>query len=490
MIDVDRRRATTQRYFLPLSAVWGEDALTLGPRLPATLAKLRRANRIGAVLDGAVDEEMARSLLAALRARRDRGRRRRPDRVLRHRRAWPRSRTRANRGFCRQNSRTPRSPSATASSSSSTAACSEGLQPDIEVARFLTEETDFEATPALLGTIDWTNGDGTVTTLAAASAFVRNQGDAWTYVTEALDRDMERAADDRRRDGRKPDDDRSWAARWTWARCWAGARPNCTWRWQSGKPGTAFAQEPLTAEGLAGLIDDVETELGSVLDRLAKQRGTLSETARTLADAVLERRARLHDLLEALRGLPVSGGISRIHGDYHLGQVLVVQTDVMIIDFEGEPARSLAERQAKTSPLRDVAGMLRSFDYALWSTARRQIELGADPERTMAGIEGWRASTQGAFLDAYRETMDGSTLHPSDPEFEQALLDLFLIQKAAYEVGYEMAMRPDWIDIPLRGLLALADPDAGIGTGTGSGSDDDNATQTPTTEADDTGETS
>jgi maltose alpha-D-glucosyltransferase/alpha-amylase len=156
-----------------------------------------------------------------------------------------------------------------------------------------------------------------------------------------------------------------------------------------------------------------------------------------------------------------SGGRCRIHGDYHLGQILVAQTDVVIIDFEGESGRSPAERTAKTSPLRDVAGMLRSFDYALWSTVRRRIDLGADPEGTLAGVRDWRRATQGAFLQAYRETMGDDPLHPADSDFERALLDLFLIQKAAYEISYEMAMRPGWLEIPLRGLLSLIEDDIG-----------------------------
>jgi len=138
----------------------------------------------------------------------------------------------------------------------------------------------------------------------------------------------------------------------------------------------------------------------------------------------------------------------------------VVETDVAIIDFEGEPARSLAERTVRTSPLRDVAGMLRSFDYALWTAIRRRIEMGADPDRTLAVAEDWRRETQGAFLDAWRAAMRGSVLAPESAGLEGALLDLFLIAKAAHEVGYELASRPDWIAIPLRGLLALID-DAG-----------------------------
>ncbi|MFN4098428.1 MAG: phosphotransferase, partial [Pararhodobacter sp.] len=228
----------------------------------------------------------------------------------------------------------------------------------------------------------------------------------------------------------------------------------------SGVDGSAFGAETLTADGLSALVDDVKREVDAVLDRLAARRDSLSEPRQALTEALLEKRGALHDRLESLRGQTPSGGLCRIHGDYHLGQVLVVQTDVRIIDFEGEPTRSLEERTAKMSPLRDVAGMLRSFDYALWTTVRRRIELGADAERTLAGVDGWRQATQGAFLEAYRATMAGASVHPADEAFEAALLDLFLIQKAAYEVGYEMAMRPEWIDIPLQGLLTLIDAGA------------------------------
>ena len=450
----------TQRYFLPLSAVWGEDALTLSPRLPATLAKLRRANRVGAIIDGAVDEDMANAILSAMRG----------GETLAAEDGSIAFRGTPLLDQLAEDLGEPRLMSAEQSNASIAFGDSvilklyrrlrEGIQPDVEMARFLTEETDFDATPALLGTVDWTASDGTVTTLAAASQFVRNQGDAWTYVTEALDRDLERHEMAGRagagEDGIEEDvplmggplDLGSVLGRRTAELHLALA---------SGAPGSAFTQEPITADHVTALAHDAAAELGEVLDRLSSRLGSLPDTGRALAERVLDNRAALEARITGLRGQTPSGGICRIHGDYHLGQVLVVQTDVMIIDFEGEPTRSLAERQAKSSPLRDVAGMLRSFDYALWSTVRRRIELGADPERTAETIEGWRHATQGAFLDAYREAVGDAPIRPADPGFEKALLDLFLIQKAAYEVGYEMAMRPDWIDIPLRGLIALLD---------------------------------
>ena len=223
----------------------------------------------------------------------------------------------------------------------------------------------------------------------------------------------------------------------------------------SGAPDGPFGMARLTRDDMEALAGTARREVSDLLDKLAGRVDQVGETARALAQSLLERRERLMARIDAVKDVAPSGGLCRIHGDYHLGQVLVARTDVMIIDFEGEPTRTLAERTARASPLRDVAGMLRSFDYALWSTVHRRLELGADPERTLAGVDGWRKATRGAFLAAYEAGMAGAEVHPDNPETARALLDLMLIQKAAYEVGYEMAMRPDWIDIPLRGLLSL-----------------------------------
>jgi maltose alpha-D-glucosyltransferase/alpha-amylase len=456
--EVALRGGAVQRYFLPLATEWGEDTLTMGPRMPAILAKLRQANKVGAVVDGAVDEDFANAILAALRDGQTvtSG----DDRIE----------FRGTRGLSAiEEAGEPRLLSAEQSNTSIAFGdqvivklyrrLEQGLQPDIEVSRFLTEQTDFDACAALLGTIDWVDEGGTVTTLAAASEFVSNQGDAWTHVTQALDREMERqelgAPDPDPGDGTVlggPLDLGPVLGRRTAELHLALA---------SGDAQSGFSQEDLTGDDLGSLTDEISGELSAALDRLDGALSGLDGTAHTLARQVLDNRGALEQRLHHLDGMTPSGGRCRIHGDYHLGQVLVAQTDVVIIDFEGEPARSLQERTAKTSPLRDVAGMLRSLDYALWSTVRRRIDLGADPARVLATVKSWRQGTQGAFLDAYRETMGGAALHPNDPAFEKALLDLFLIQKAAYELSYEMAMRPDWIEIPLRGLLSLIDEETG-----------------------------
>jgi maltose alpha-D-glucosyltransferase/alpha-amylase len=148
---------------------------------------------------------------------------------------------------------------------------------------------------------------------------------------------------------------------------------------------------------------------------------------------------------------------TRVHGDFHLGQVLVAQGDAYIIDFEGEPARSMDQRREKSSPLRDVAGLLRSFDYAT-ATARegRGAASGQTSERRMALLEQFRGYAGITFLNAYREVAYAAPRRWVSAEGEAALLDLFLLEKAAYEVRYEVANRPTWLSIPVGGLYGIA----------------------------------
>ncbi len=320
-----------------------------------------------------------------------------------------------------------------------------GLQPDIEMGRFLTDHTDFEATPALLGTIVWRDDAGEETVLAAASAYVRNQGDAWSFVTEGLDREME---------AREVGVDDAEARPLQIGALDLGTllgRRTAEMHLALGSGEGAFGIDPLDADGLAALVAETEGEVARSLDRLAD--AALEGEAAEIAGRVVARRDEVLERIRRVGTMTPSGGAGRVHGDYHLGQVLVAQNDLAIIDFEGEPSRSLAERQAKSSPLRDVAGMLRSFDYALWSALDRRLQAGADEAAAMAQVREWRASTAGAFLGAWRETMGTSALRPDDAGFEDALLDLFLLRKCAYEVDYERDFRPAWIDVPLRGML-------------------------------------
>jgi maltose alpha-D-glucosyltransferase/alpha-amylase len=148
---------------------------------------------------------------------------------------------------------------------------------------------------------------------------------------------------------------------------------------------------------------------------------------------------------------------TRYHGDYHLGQVLVSDNDFVIIDFEGEPTRAFDERRAKGSPLRDVAGMLRSFNYARWSALKRVAQNADELQRLEMPVRQWETASREAFLSAYLDTMEEA--QPGTP-VDLQLLDLFELEKALYELRYELNNRTDWVQVPLQGLLALAGRDA------------------------------
>jgi maltose alpha-D-glucosyltransferase/alpha-amylase len=179
-----------------------------------------------------------------------------------------------------------------------------------------------------------------------------------------------------------------------------------------------------------------------------------AEKVLTLEDTVLE---RLRAITSVTSGLRI-----RHHGDLHLGQVLSTGRDFVIIDFEGEPARSLAERRHRRSPLRDVAGMLRSFHYAAHAAIRDLVARGASggDERTQLALrpwaEVWAAWVSASFLQCYLQRMEGSGLLPATSEELRVSLDVHVLDKALYELAYELGSRPDWVGIPITGILAIA----------------------------------
>jgi maltose alpha-D-glucosyltransferase/alpha-amylase len=179
---------------------------------------------------------------------------------------------------------------------------------------------------------------------------------------------------------------------------------------------------------------------------------------------VLERRSDLDERLRRILHHKIDTVRTRVHGDYHLGQVLYTGSEFVIIDFEGEPNRSLGDRRFKRSPLRDVAGMLRSFDYA----AAVALGSGAPRPEDLDTLEPWAKAWQrwvsAAFLRAYLARAEGQSFVPRDPRDIHILLDFYLIEKCLYELGYELASRPDWLEVPLAGLADLLLSGAGSAT--------------------------
>jgi len=218
----------------------------------------------------------------------------------------------------------------------------------------------------------------------------------------------------------------------------------------------AFAPEPLTADDLDKLLEGLRERAAKVFDVLKERVSQLPDDTVEIAASVLSRRRQIGAQVGSLKSDGSSGQRIRIHGDYHLGQVLCTKTDFVILDFEGEPARPLAERRAKQSPLKDVAGMLRSFGYAAYaSLLNYSARHPDDVSRLEPWAQLWEILVSAEFLRAYRETAAGAAFLPTASADLRALLDFFLLDKALYEVLYELNSRPAWVRIPLLGIVSL-----------------------------------
>jgi maltose alpha-D-glucosyltransferase/alpha-amylase len=215
----------------------------------------------------------------------------------------------------------------------------------------------------------------------------------------------------------------------------------------------AFAPEAVTRQDLHSWRDSVLSELSETFELLSSAQASLPENVRGDVTALLEQREALTRRIERCAETVPGGLKTRYHGDYHLGQVLLKRNDFVIVDFEGEPARPLAERRAKHSPLRDVAGMFRSFAYAREVAQQRcSTESAEDCTRWAPLLASWERQSRQAFLDVYDEIARSHGLYPS---LDQArpLLELFEIEKALYELRYELRNRPQWVPIPLHALM-------------------------------------
>jgi maltose alpha-D-glucosyltransferase / alpha-amylase len=223
--------------------------------------------------------------------------------------------------------------------------------------------------------------------------------------------------------------------------------------------GDGFGVEPFDHTALGLMAREVSAQVDRVLALLREADEVLPRSAQQAGARLAELKPEILARVEQLRGLQAGGLRVRVHGDFHLGQVLEVDGDVYFIDFEGEPARAIAERRRPQSPLRDVAGMLRSFGYAARAGFREFQRRHPDSRLPLdAWIRGWESETSGLYLRSYFRHMGEGAVLPA-AEARGALLEAFLLEKGLYELAYELGNRPDWIDIPLTGLLQLLDPE-------------------------------
>ena len=324
-----------------------------------------------------------------------------------------------------------------------------GPHPEAEMGRFLTEQGFAHAAP-LLGEVVRIGADGESHALAIAQGFIRNQGDAFTWTLDLLLRhlsDLSGGDEAAAADAERHEDYDGFARL---LGCRLGEMHGILAR-DTGNPD--FDPQPVTAEQTRQWAQQAEQQLATAFNALGGEHEWSEAGAQDLG-RLLAARERLTEAVRALAAAGEGTNLTRIHGDLHLGQVLVANGDAYIIDFEGEPAKPLAARRAKNSRLRDVAGIVRSFDYAAAVVERksRESQPHLPDARRVAFLDGFIEQATRAFLEGYREA-----LQVADAERGQKLLDLFLVEKAAYEIAYEAANRPTWIEVPLRGLARLTD---------------------------------
>jgi maltose alpha-D-glucosyltransferase/alpha-amylase len=334
-----------------------------------------------------------------------------------------------------------------------------GPNPELEIGRVLAG-SGFTRTPALIGALEYHQPGVDPAVLALVEQHITHQGSGWEYTVNELRRYYERVA------AQTPPIDEAAQhepppfvvaiQRWYLQSAARLGRRTAELHLalaSAGQP--AFRPEVLDAAMLGALADSMRNQAHAALDLLERRREALPDTVLPQAAALLGAREALVAHFDRLRELAVAGERIRIHGDYHLGQVLRVEEDFVILDFEGEPARPLAERRAKQSPLKDVAGMVRSFSYAAYA-ALFSFTLHA-PD-SYPGLEPWAAAWQGwvagAFLQEYRSVLGDSPVVPSGPAFT-GLLHAFTLEKALYELAYELNNRPEWVRIPLSGVLKM-----------------------------------
>jgi maltose alpha-D-glucosyltransferase/alpha-amylase len=351
----------------------------------------------------------------------------------------------------------------------------EGVNPGVEVGRFLSERANFPHAPRCGGSVEY-RGDGARTapaTVAVLEEFISNEDDGWSYVVDALTHGLEEAMAHRQDAELRLAPPRNLfaldrnelepghllvGAHLEWASLLGRRTAELHRALTSDRRDPDFAPEPLTAQDRQALYHGARSMTRKVFHDVR----SMPVGSRTV-EQVLQRENEIIDRMRRLTLMPISAERIRCHGDYHLGQVLWTGKDFVIIDFEGEPSRSLSRRRLKRPAVVDLAGMVRSLHYAGRTAALR---LTRDLGTSMVSVDRasidtwltfWHRWVSGTFLDSYLQVSEHAAYLPDDLGELIELFDFFLLEKAVYELGYEANSRPDWVDIPARGILDILD---------------------------------
>jgi maltose alpha-D-glucosyltransferase/alpha-amylase len=442
----------SEEYFIPLAAVWDPQSSTpAGAESTEILASIRHGARTGTLRDALAEPAFVADLVRAVG---DKARINAAGGSLRFRH------TRAYFPLRPDDERNIRKLGAEQSNSSILLAnkmvlkayrkLERGVQPELEMGRYLTNVANYRNTPPLLGSIEKFDDTEQPTALVVIQRYVPNDGDGWSFTLNHLKRFFAGAAED----SLDELNNHSYVALMERLGARIGELQQA-FAFDTSDP--AFAPEPISASDVQTRKQEIQSEAESTFALLANSEAALDPQLQSRVRALLNQRNRIFELISSFNQEPDSTLLkTRFHGDLHLGQVLVAGDDFYIIDFEGEPGRSFAQRRAKQSPLKDVAGMLRSLNYAAWSAV---FESDAGETDQVARLEKsarkWLQASSKAMMQGYRKAAEGCPSYPANPDTFRRLLDLFILERVLYEARYEVANRPSWLRIPLEGIINL-----------------------------------
>jgi maltose alpha-D-glucosyltransferase / alpha-amylase len=442
-------------YFMPLALAWEErDEERVHNLATAAVAKVRQQSNVGVMGDAFADEGFCRALVAAMAARREiamtQGK-------LRFRRTAAFEQL-ARGDFSALAVERPR-----ASSSNTVVTLGErlmlksrrmlrtGTNPELEMGLYLTEVAHFPNCAPLAGMLEYVATDGQTRLLALLQGYVANQGDGWTRSLEYLQRYLDQYRTTPAGDALPVNAHEAYL---TLIRMLALRTAELHRALAQSTKDPAFSPEPLTRADIHAYCLRAMDEANGTFATLKSALERLPVTDRARASALLAQGAQILGRVESYATSAAEGLKIRIHGNYHLGQVLVTRNDFVIIDFQGEPGHSFEQRCAKHSPLRDVAAMLRSFSYVQHSALRKVAHIDAEAARLAPLARAWELEVRGAFLAAYDEAARGAKLYgPDTIQADTGLLGLFELERALHELGCELANRPGWTGVPLQGIL-------------------------------------
>jgi len=482
LLRIEYSEGEPETYLLPITFASGERASQIVDGLPqAVVAHLdlrgKSANGEGVIYDAMAEPDFRNALLNAM-ARRQRFKGEKGEAVA----AYTRSVFRRIRGLASE----PLESSLLKGEQSNTSALygdkfklklfrrlEEGVSPELEIGRFLTDKGSFTNAPPVAGVIEYQTRRGEPVTLGILHGYVHNEGDAWQYTLDSLGRYfVEVLANPGEEvpmptgaflldvsDENVPSVITDIIGPYLVSAELLGQRTaelHLTLASAVDEPN--FVPEPISVTYQRSLSHGMRGFAIQVLQLLRQHLRHLPDEIKADAQRVLSLQDAIIGRFQEIPKHRISGMRTRCHGDYHLGQVLYTGNDFVIVDFEGEPARHLGERRIKRSPLRDVAGMIRSFHYAAYAALRGQTSTVLRPEDKPLleeWADAWYQWVSATFLKSYLEIMAVTPILPQTREGMKVILDAYLLEKALYEVNYELNNRPDWVGLPLQGILQV-----------------------------------